>query len=69
MRELKHKDGNIYSIVTHTRDLTHRISNYGESKGYWKIVSHIERMNEVFSVDVVVTKDIEKICSELKIVT
>lgn len=61
MRVLRHKNDNLFTIETRTRDLAYRLSLYGENSGYWFIESSIysdkRLLHKVYCVDVAVIED------------
>lgn len=67
MRVLKCMGGNFFSIRTYMRDLTHRICTYGEVHGFWKVRSAIKEEEGVFSVDILLVEDAEKVCNHLNL--
>lgn len=66
MRELHRIGIDLYEIRTLRRSLTHRICNYGEIRGFWKVKSIILKDNGVFYVEVSTSEDdAKKACKHL----
>lgn len=68
MRVLRNEDGNIYSVRTKTRSLTHRVCSYGDVNGFWRVLSEVKKENGVFYVNVSLIADAERVCNHLNLI-